>query len=91
MPKSRADTLYRCSDCGAKSHKWVGQCGSCGAWNTLSLATDPGVFPADLPGSKPPTRLSDVFTTEYERYQTGLTELAGLIICWIGKEVSPLN
>ena len=75
MPKSRADTLYRCSDCGAKSHKWVGQCGSCGAWNTLSLATDPGGFATDLPGSKPPTRLADVFTTEYERYPTGLTEL----------------
>jgi len=27
---------YVCSDCGADFPKWQGQCGECGAWNTLS-------------------------------------------------------
>ena len=26
---------YRCSECGAQVAKWAGQCGECGAWNTL--------------------------------------------------------
>lgn len=33
MAKSK--TLYNCTDCGAQSNKWAGQCGDCGAWNTL--------------------------------------------------------
>ena len=28
-------TLFSCSDCGAKSSKWHGQCHQCGSWNTL--------------------------------------------------------
>ncbi len=33
MAKSRI--RYHCSECGADSSQWAGQCGSCGAWNTL--------------------------------------------------------
>ncbi|ROS01637.1 DNA repair protein RadA/Sms [Sinobacterium caligoides] len=29
-------TAYVCSDCGSDYSKWQGQCGDCGAWNTLS-------------------------------------------------------
>jgi DNA repair protein RadA/Sms len=32
---SRRKTVYLCSECGASSAKWVGQCGECGRWNTL--------------------------------------------------------
>lgn len=28
--------IYECSNCGAQSKKWQGQCGECGKWNTLS-------------------------------------------------------
>ena len=34
MAKSK--TAYVCSECGADHNKWQGQCGECGAWNTLS-------------------------------------------------------
>ncbi|MCJ8170126.1 DNA repair protein RadA [Atopomonas sediminilitoris] len=27
--------LYGCTDCGATFAKWAGQCGECGAWNTM--------------------------------------------------------
>ncbi len=34
--KPKAKTAYVCSECGASFNKWQGQCGECGAWNTLS-------------------------------------------------------
>ncbi|HZF99189.1 MAG TPA: ATPase domain-containing protein, partial [Pseudoxanthomonas sp.] len=34
MAKSR--TAYVCGECGADFNKWQGQCGECGAWNSLS-------------------------------------------------------
>lgn len=37
MAKSK--TAYVCSDCGANHPNWQGQCGECGAWNTLKAFT----------------------------------------------------
>ena len=31
-------TSFFCSECGNESATWKGQCGACGAWNTLSEA-----------------------------------------------------
>jgi DNA repair protein RadA/Sms len=36
MGKSKQ--LYQCTECGAQSAKWAGQCGDCGAWNSLTEA-----------------------------------------------------
>jgi DNA repair protein RadA/Sms len=33
---AKARTAYVCAECGASFNKWQGQCGECGAWNTLS-------------------------------------------------------
>ncbi len=75
MAKTRTNTLYVCSHCGAKSHKWVGQCSSCDSWNTLDLVTTPVGSPT-LPGDVvAPARLAEVVTKASERYQTGLSEL----------------
>lgn len=35
---SKLRTLYVCAECGAQASKWSGQCGDCGAWNTLQEA-----------------------------------------------------
>ena len=35
MPPKTARTVYVCDACGAVSPKWAGQCGECGAWNSL--------------------------------------------------------
>lgn len=32
----KATTAYVCNECGAEYRKWQGQCGECGAWNTIS-------------------------------------------------------
>ncbi len=39
---ARARSQYVCSECGSTSAKWLGQCPSCSAWNTLqeTLAAD---------------------------------------------------
>ncbi len=34
MPKAK--TAYLCTECGAHSVKWAGQCPDCSAWNTLA-------------------------------------------------------
>ncbi len=33
---AKAKTAYVCTECGDSSSKWQGQCGECGAWNTMS-------------------------------------------------------
>ncbi len=35
MAKAKIKTLFVCSECGANTPKWQGQCHSCGSWNTL--------------------------------------------------------
>jgi DNA repair protein RadA/Sms len=36
MDPTKTKLAYTCTDCGAVASKWSGQCGDCGAWNTLS-------------------------------------------------------
>ncbi len=36
---AKVKTVYVCSDCGTDHAQWQGQCGTCGAWNTLSRFT----------------------------------------------------
>ena len=33
---AKAKNAYVCNECGADFRKWQGQCGECGAWNSLS-------------------------------------------------------
>jgi len=34
-PSAKPRTAYVCSQCGAEYSKWQGQCGACGAWDTV--------------------------------------------------------
>ncbi|MCR4302481.1 MAG: DNA repair protein RadA [Sulfuricaulis sp.] len=36
---AKTKSVYTCNECGASSPKWVGQCPSCNAWNTLYETT----------------------------------------------------
>ena len=33
---AKAKRMYGCTECGSTFPKWAGQCGECGAWNTLT-------------------------------------------------------
>src|SRR5690554_2447290 len=85
-PAAKAKIAYVCTECGADHSKWQGQCGECGAWNTLSeFVVEPaakGAGPAsrragwagkaDAPKV---TALKDVRHHEDARVSTGIGEL----------------
>ncbi|MFZ5467257.1 MAG: DNA repair protein RadA [Pseudomonadota bacterium] len=71
-------TQYVCSECGATSPKWAGQCGECGAWNSLAEQAAP-VAPTrrggQYAGVQEARRLGEVKLAETPRQATGLDEL----------------
>lgn len=83
----KARTAYVCSDCGAEAGKWQGQCGECGAWNTLaeivleSASAAKGVAASRRSGwagaaaAPKVTLLKDVRHHEDARASTGIGEL----------------
>jgi len=75
--------LYFCSECGAESLKWQGQCGACGAWNTLREAPAGSASvrlggksrkPAAAAAAAEVVRLNEVAAQPDERLPTGLAE-----------------
>ncbi|WP_018870611.1 MULTISPECIES: DNA repair protein RadA [unclassified Thioalkalivibrio] len=76
---ARSKTQYICRACGATSPKWAGQCGECGAWNTLEEAApvaSAGPRGGGYAGeSARITRLGEVETGELPRTSTGISEL----------------
>jgi len=75
MAKPR--TVYSCTECGAQSPKWQGQCPGCGSWNTLveSLAQPAPTRFASVAGSRSTIRpLASVETRETTRIATGVEE-----------------
>lgn len=68
-------TVYYCQKCGSQHHKWSGQCGDCGAWNTLLEETYTRSAKApDLEDATVKT-LSDIDITQEPRLSTGSEEL----------------
>ena len=80
MAKTR--TLYTCTECGATSPKWQGQCPGCGQWNTLvetvaESAAPTNRYAALAEGSSNAARLqklADIAPTEAPRQPTGIEE-----------------
>ena len=66
--------VYVCHACGGQSAKWVGQCPSCGDWNTLSET--PAVSSPRFKGALSTVQSADDVRIETEsRYVCGLSEL----------------
>ncbi len=80
-------TIYVCSECGAQSAQWHGQCPGCEAWNTL---LEERIAPAAAKGSGrlravssrggtvealAPRRLSEVGAAPVKRLSSGIGEL----------------
>lgn len=72
----RIKTVYKCSNCGYKSPKWVGKCPNCGEWNTLEETeeTKCGAKMAKVTSKQPVSRLAEVETGNDQRLMTGITE-----------------
>jgi len=70
---------YACSECGADSAKWSGQCAECGAWNTLlehaapPVAASSGRF-GGMPSQPEARPLGDIDISEVRRMQGGSGE-----------------
>lgn len=79
---------YQCTECGAVSSKWSGQCADCGEWNCLEESTAPAANKTQsataaatnaryggYAGGSGITNASDVALVEQARTKTGLSEL----------------
>lgn len=70
---ARSKIAYVCTDCGAHSVKWQGQCPECAAWNTLSQTTLQ-VLTAAAASLSPVSKLGSLLDDPGERYPTGFGE-----------------
>ena len=80
---SKAKTAYVCGECGGEHNKWQGQCGECGAWNSLSeIVLEAATAPSAARRSSwagrieapQVTALKDVRHSEDARVSTGIGE-----------------
>lgn len=77
----QAKKVYVCSECDHQTPRWMGQCPSCGAWNTLveETYTQPAAASAKQPlrrGERAhAARFSDVVEDDCSRMLTGIGEL----------------
>lgn len=80
MAKSK--TVYSCTECGATSPKWQGQCPGCAQWNTLVETVAESATPgnrfgtsyASLAGSGKLQSLAEIKPREEPRQPTGIPE-----------------
>lgn len=77
MAKPR--TLFVCRECGQEYSKWNGNCGACGAWNTIeevsAAVTAVPSGRAYSGGEFKYSRLGDISYEDETRYDTGISEL----------------
>ncbi|HUF32016.1 MAG TPA: DNA repair protein RadA [Acidimicrobiales bacterium] len=73
---ARVKTVYRCTECGGASPKWVGRCPSCEAWSSMEEEVE--ARPAVVTGLAPPSRpvpISEVDLGAWAARPTGIGEL----------------
>lgn len=66
---AKSSTVYNCEKCGYESSKWVGQCPSCGQWNSMVegvKASQPAGF-----GRKKGRRVAQVKIEKLSKYKSG--------------------
>lgn len=76
MAKSK--TVFFCQNCGNEFSKWVGQCPACKEWNTLveeEKRVTTGKVKGAVSGTREPVKISEVVSSEGERFSTGIPEL----------------
>ena len=75
----KSNVVYECSNCGAQSAKWAGQCSECGKWNSLVEAVASTKFSnrkfSNSPIGAKLQKLSEIEVGSVSRRQTGIGEL----------------
>ncbi|MBL8476203.1 MAG: DNA repair protein RadA [Methyloversatilis sp.] len=75
---AKAKSVYSCTECGATSPKWAGQCPGCSGWNTLvETVAEQGTGAhrfASLAGTAQVQTLADIRPRDEPRLATGLEE-----------------
>jgi DNA repair protein RadA/Sms len=81
---AKVKTLYVCSDCGAQSSQWAGQCNQCGAWNSFQEETSTtnttresgkGLRFASFAGKQKVVTLSEISSEDTRRFSSTIAEL----------------
>ncbi|TDD33970.1 DNA repair protein RadA [Actinomadura sp. KC06] len=78
MAKAKtAKAAYRCSECGWQTSKWVGRCGECQTWGTVTEAASatPARVVSAGPVSTPARPIGQVDVRSAQTRATGLDEL----------------
>ncbi len=71
---AKAKIAYVCTECGAHSVKWAGQCAECNAWNTLSETTISSTRPTPSSAGATVESLSSLPDDVARRLATGFDE-----------------
>ena len=76
---SRARSTYRCSECGWSTVKWVGRCGECQAWGSVSEIGAVTVrTTAAARVDRPAIPIGEVDARRAEARSTGVSDVDGL-------------
>ena len=76
---AKEKTIYYCQSCGTESAKWMGQCPSCGEWNSFveeivsSKKSTKTISRREITAKV--TKLKDIETEGETRITTGIAEL----------------
>jgi len=75
---ARSETIYVCSECGSRFHRWSGRCPNCGMWNSLEeevVVSRAGArFQSQRSGPAEVFSLAEVEGAQELRVPTGLGE-----------------
>ncbi len=75
---ARLKTVFSCSQCGAETSKWVGQCPSCEAWNSLTESVYTGACDPQSRALAPASAVQSLDAIAAEdtiRIASGMSEL----------------
>jgi DNA repair protein RadA/Sms len=73
---ARVKTVYRCTECGGASPKWVGRCPSCEAWSSMEEEVErPGGTVGLAPSTSRPVPIDEVDLGAWSARPTGIGEL----------------
>lgn len=80
---AKQKSIWYCTDCGQKEHKWIGQCSSCSQWNTfqeeIELAPQAKRFESQSITPSRAIKIKDISHQEIPKILTHIGEFDRLI------------